>query len=47
MADTSKKTVEQKICNPIIDYVADGRSISGAGYGEIIDMARTLVKELT
>ena len=45
MTDTSKKTVEQKICNPIIDYVADGRGISGAGYAEIIEMARTLVKE--
>ena len=45
MTDTSKKTVEQKICNPIIDYVADGRGISGSQYGEMIDMVRTLVKE--
>lgn len=45
MTDTSKKTVEQKICNPIIDCVADGCSISGSGYGDIIDIARTLVKE--
>jgi hypothetical protein len=45
MTDTSKKTVEQKICNPIINYVADGRGISGSGYGEIIDIARELVRQ--
>lgn len=42
MIDTSKQAVERDVCQPIINYVHDGRGMSEGTLSGIIDIARTL-----
>ena len=45
MSNITKETIEQTICNPIIDCVTEGHGLSGSTLGCIIDTVRALVQE--
>jgi hypothetical protein len=45
VSNITKETIEQTICNPIIDHASEGYSMSGSTLGGIIDTVRELVKE--
>jgi len=45
MTDTSKKTVNRDLCDPVINYGQHGRKMDQATLTNIIIIARTLVKE--